>query len=118
MNQFQPPTSLPKITEMSKIVTIAARNIRPGDLYINKGFWGGEQLVLRVERIDWEDRIKVQITVRNCSTYVPSERTWTMRLHHKIQVRKGHKERPFMSWEPCYYDTTNRPKPLPKSLRY
>lgn len=103
---------------MGKIVTIAARNVRPGDLYINKGFWGGEQLVLKVERVDWEDRIEVQITVRDNSTWVPSERTWTMRLHHTIQVWKSDQPRAFMSWEPCYYDSTNRPKPLPKALRF
>lgn len=95
---------------MSKIVTIAARNIRPGDLYVNKEFWGGEQLVLRVERVDWEDRVEVRITVRDNSTWEPSERSWTMRLHHKIQVRKSIGPRVFMSWEPCYHDTTGRKK--------
>lgn len=88
---------------MNKITTIAARNVRPGDLFIDKGFWGGEQLVLKVERVDWEDRIEVRITVRDTSTWVPSERAWAMRLDHKVQVRKSAEQRTFMSWEPCYY---------------
>lgn len=88
---------------MNKITTIAARNVRPGDFLINKGFWGGDQLVLKVERVDWEDRIEVRITVKDTSTWVPSERAWTMRSHHKIQVRKSAEHRAFMFWEPCYY---------------
>jgi hypothetical protein len=98
----------------NRIVTVAARNVRPGDRYINKSDRRREQLVLHVERVDWEDRIEVQITVRDDSTWIPSEQSWTMRLHHTLQVRKGVQERTKMSWEPCYYDTTNRPKPLPK----
>lgn len=99
------------MTNRNRVVTIAARNVRPGDLYINKSFWGGEQEVLRVERLDWKCMIhpvEVRITVRDNSTWVPSEHSFTLRPHHTIQVRKGLEPRSFMSWEPYYSDKTNR----------
>ncbi len=87
-----------------RIVTVAARNVRPGDLYINKSFWGGEQLVLKVERVDWEDRVEVRVTVRDNSTWVPSEYSFTLRPYHTIQVRKGgNPENIQIDWSPrCY----------------
>lgn len=100
----------------NRIVTIAVRNARPGDIYISKTGTGDlaridEQRIIRVERIDWAcslHPVEVRVTVRDNSTWVPSERVFTLRPHHTIQVRKGPEPRSFMSWEPYYSDKTNR----------
>ena len=105
---------------MSKIVTIADRNVRPGDLYYPGTRSGGSRClhhVLKVERVDWEDRIEVKISYLDVSTMKPSIASMTLRPDHKLQVRKGDQVREFMSWEPCYYDSTGRKKPLPAKIR-
>jgi hypothetical protein len=101
---------------MNKIVTMAARNVRPGDRYVDKDL-GGEKPILKVERVDSPDRVEVRITVLDTSTWIPSEKSWNLKLYHTIQVRKSDQPREFMSWEPCYRDTTGRKKLLPAKLR-
>lgn len=93
-----------------KTVQLAARNVRKGDWL--KNHVGNWQLVSKVERVDFEDRIMVMIAVLDTSTWVSSTLEMTFRLDHRLNVRKGPTPREVMSWEPVYYDTTNRKKPL------
>lgn len=99
---------------------MAARNVRPGDLYYPGTRSGGSRCyhhVLDVGRVDWEDRIEVRISYLNVSTYKPSIASMILRLDQKLQVRKGDQPRNFMSWEPCYQDTTGRKKSLTTKVR-
>lgn len=101
----------------NRITTIAARNVRPGDTFIMKIGAGPtlrvhEHRVLRVERLDFEDRIMVAFTMLDNSTWVASERTLSFKLYHTVQVRKGSEPRTFMSWEPVYSDKTNKRNPV------
>jgi hypothetical protein len=92
------------------MVRIAARNVRKGDWL--KNHVGNLQLVSKVERVDFEDRIMVRIVTLDTSTWVDSCREMTFRLDHMVQVEKGPAPREMMSWAPCYSDTTNRKKRL------
>jgi hypothetical protein len=83
---------------MNKLVIIAARNARPGDTLVSDR--DEEHLITSVERLDFEDRILVEITVRDNGTWVPSSRSWSLRLTDPIKVRKGIGPRTHMSWGP------------------
>lgn len=101
-----------------KIVTIAARNARPGDVfYTMVGTSRRERRILSVSRVDYEDRICVRLSWLDSSYVVPQACSCELKLYHTIQVRRGENSKVPMSWEPCYYDTTNRKKPLPLRVR-
>lgn len=85
---------------MNKIVIIAARNARPGDTLVTGSVYRDEYLITSVDRLDFEDRIGVRITFRDNGTWVPSSRSWSLRLTDPIKVRKGSGPRTHMSWEP------------------
>ena len=96
---------------MANIVTIAARNVQPGDTFVTQvGRERREYQVFQVERIDYEDHLEVKLTFWDNSTYTPSHRSVSFKLHHRIQVRKGQGPRQVISWEPCYSARTNRPR--------
>lgn len=91
---------------MSRIVTLAARNVRPGDTLVlsprdPKVFGSGdERPVLSVERVDLEDRILVCIETRDNRTWGKVSSKSSYRLTDELQVRKGEGERTKMDWTP------------------
>jgi hypothetical protein len=83
----------------SKIVTVAARNIKPGDTFVMGS--GDERPVLNVERVDWPDRIQVALTVQDNKTIGKVSSRMTFRLTDRLQVRRNPNPSEFsIDWTP------------------